>query len=111
MAYIVQYVCNMCKFSRTENGVRNPGGGALGPNMYGCVPLRCCDSYPVWEHFPQFRYPRLGAKLQKATLCLGAKDQENTLKSCLGGEQKFEKSIPFWEHFCRRRYPAREQEW
>ena len=19
------------------------GGGALGPNMYGCVPLRCCD--------------------------------------------------------------------
>ena len=33
--------------------------------MYGCVPLRCCDFYPVWEHFPQFKYPRLGAKLQK----------------------------------------------
>ena len=37
------------------------GEGALGPNMYGCVPLRCCDFYPVWEHFPQFKYPRLGA--------------------------------------------------
>ena len=55
------------------------GGGALGPNMYGCVPLRCCDFYPVWEHFPQFKYPRLGAKWQKTTPCLGAKDQENTL--------------------------------
>ena len=53
--------------------------GALGPNMYGCVPLRCCDFYPVWEHFPQFKYPRLGAKWQKTTPCLGAKDQENTL--------------------------------
>ena len=54
-------------------------GGALGPNMHGCVPLRCCDFHPVWEHFPQFKYPRLGAKLQKTTPCLGAKDQENAL--------------------------------
>ena len=55
------------------------GGGALGPNMYGCVPLRCCDFHPIWEHFPQFKYPHLGAKWQKTTPCLGAKDHENTL--------------------------------
>ena len=59
--------------------VSSSPGGALGPNMYGRVPLRCCDFYPVREHFPQFKYPRLGAKWQKTTPCLGAKDQENTL--------------------------------
>ena len=31
-------------------------GGALGPIMYGCVHLRCCDFYPVWQHFSQFKY-------------------------------------------------------
>ena len=44
----------MKKF-RVQHNIQcaNPGGGgALGPNMYGCVPLRCCDLYPVWEHFP-----------------------------------------------------------
>ena len=61
-----------------ERGIQGPGG-ALGPNMYGCVPLRCCDFHPVWEHFPQFKYPRLGAKWQKTTPCVGAKDQENTM--------------------------------
>ena len=51
-------------------------GEALGPNIYGCVPLRCCDLYLVWEHFSQFKYPVW--------------------------EQRFGNFIPFWEHFCRK---------
>ena len=31
--------------------------GALGPDMYGCVPLRFCDSYPVWEQFSHLSTP------------------------------------------------------
>ena len=56
-----------------------PGGGALGPNMYGCVPLRCCDFYPVWEHFPQFKYPGLVAKWQKNHTLSGSKGSRNAL--------------------------------
>ena len=70
-------------------------GDALGPNMYGCVPLRCCDFYPVWEHFSQFKYPVW---------------EQNYHCSPVWG-QRFGNCIPFWEHFCRKRYPAWEQEW
>ena len=72
-------VKQLIRFDRSVMTYKIPGGGALGPNMYGCVPLMCCDFHPVWEHFPQFKYPRLGAKWQKTTPCVGAKDQENTL--------------------------------
>ena len=76
-----------------------PGGGALGPNMYGCVSLRCCDFYPVWEHTPQFKYPRLGAKLQKNHTLSGSKGSRK-YTVVLSGSENLKRVYPFGSIFA-----------
>ena len=73
--------------------------GALGPNMCGCVPLRCCDFYPVWEHFPQFRYPRLGAKWPKNHTLFGSKGSRK-YTVVLSGSKNLKRVYPFGSIFA-----------
>ena len=67
--------------------------------MYGRVPLRCCDFYPVWEHFPQFKYPRLGAKWQKNHTLSGSKGSRK-YTVVLSGSKNLKRAYPFGSIFA-----------
>ena len=67
--------------------------------MYGCVPLRCCDFYPVWEHFPQFKYPRLGAKWLKNHTLSGSKGSRK-YTVVLSASKNLKRVYPFGSIFA-----------
>ena len=67
--------------------------------MYGCMALRCCDFYPVWEHFPQFKYPRLGAKWQKNHTLSGSKGSRK-YTVVLSGSKNLKRVYPFGSIFA-----------